>query len=159
LSIENYQVRTSRKPGDDSISISGRFDVTSETILGADEIRVRLSASDGSEIWNESINVSASDLNKDKLDYVWKLDGKEVSTTNSYTYSPSYSDAGSHTVKVVITDGVKTAENLWSVTVENVNRKPVIEKIEPLIPQLETINKVLPRLQQLLLAIPPLPQE
>jgi len=73
--------------------------------------------------------VKASDLNKDPLTYSWKLDGKEVSTKESYAYDLGYDSAGQHTVKVIVSDGVKDASKIWAVKVENVNRKPVLEKI------------------------------
>lgn len=74
-------------------------------------------------------SVTASDLNKDPLTYSWKLDGAESSKDKSYTYNIGYDDAGQHTVKVVVSDGVKDASKIWAVSVENVNRKPVLEKI------------------------------
>ena len=76
-----------------------------------------------------SFSVKASDLNKDPLIYSWKLDGEEVSTENSYVYDMGYDAAGQHTVKVLVSDGAGEASNIWALKVENVNRKPVLEKI------------------------------
>ncbi len=73
--------------------------------------------------------VSASDLNKDPLTYVWKIDGEEASKTNSFKYMADYASAGSHTVKVDISDGANTVSMLWSVTVNNVDRAPVLKVI------------------------------
>ena len=80
----------------------------------------------------QSINfeIAASDLNKDHLTYAWKLDGADVGTDNKYTYQTTYEDAGTHTVKVEVSDGFSSASKIWSVDVKNVNRKPALEKID-----------------------------
>ena len=44
----------------------------------------------------------ASDLNNDALSYIWKLDGVETNTGNSYNYQTTYEDAGSHTIKASV---------------------------------------------------------
>ncbi|MFC1768767.1 hypothetical protein ACFLZX_03300 [Nanoarchaeota archaeon] len=74
--------------------------------------------------------LSVSDLNSDPLSYQWKLDGEVISEEESFTYETSFDDSGSHTIKVIVSDGTLEADNLWSVTVKNVNRVPVIEDIE-----------------------------
>jgi len=74
-------------------------------------------------------SVVASDLNKDILIYSWELDGEEASTEKSYTYDLGYDDAGKHTVGIIVSDGVSDTSQTWSITVENVNRKPVLDKI------------------------------
>ena len=71
----------------------------------------------------------ASDLNNDVLRYLWKIDGVEVSDKDSMEYKTSYEDAGSHTVKVIVSDGISDTEKIWSVTVNNVNRKPQLASI------------------------------
>lgn len=76
-----------------------------------------------------TFSVKASDLNKDILTYSWKLDDDEVSTETSYVYNMGYDAAGQHTIKLIVSDGVEEASNVWALSVENVNRKPVLEKI------------------------------
>ncbi|MBW2976210.1 hypothetical protein KY347_02060 [Candidatus Woesearchaeota archaeon] len=76
-----------------------------------------------------SFNVAASDLNKDNLAYAWKLDGVEIGNKDSIEYKTTYEDSGSHTMKVAVSDSMFTTEKIWSITVNNVNRKPVLEKI------------------------------
>lgn len=76
-------------------------------------------------------NIEASDLNKDELSYSWKLDGTEVGTDKSYNYKTTYDDSGAHTVKADVSDGNDAATQLWSVTVEDVNRKPTLKEILP----------------------------
>ncbi|MBI3026743.1 PKD domain-containing protein [Candidatus Woesearchaeota archaeon] len=80
----------------------------------------------------QSIEFSAvaSDLNKDILAYSWKLDGVDVGTDSKYSYQSTYDDAGTHTVKVEVSDGLSSASKIWSVDVGNVNRKPALEKME-----------------------------
>ena len=82
------------------------------------------------EIDSIEFDVVASDLNNDELTYAWKLDGVEVSNENSYEYKTTYEDSGSHTIKVSVSDGVFDTEKIWAVTVNNVNRKPVLEEID-----------------------------
>ena len=75
-------------------------------------------------------NVEASDLNNDPLSYLWKLDGIDVGTDSEFTYQSTFEDAGTHTIKVDVSDGLSSASKLWSVDVENVNRLPVLEDID-----------------------------
>ncbi len=77
-------------------------------------------------------DIQASDLNDDELIYTWKLDGDEVSNEESYLYETTYDDAGSHTVKADVYDGTTVVSQLWSITVNNVNRNPILEKIDPI---------------------------
>jgi len=74
-------------------------------------------------------SVTASDLNKDPLAYKWKLDGNEVGDANVWAYQTDYDSAGTHTVKIDVSDGLSEASKIWSVNVRNVNRPPVFEKI------------------------------
>jgi hypothetical protein len=74
-------------------------------------------------------SVSASDLNSDDLYYEWKIDGEEVSDDTSYSYELDYDSAGSHTVKLAITDGTLETAQIWAITVENVNREPEMGEI------------------------------
>lgn len=85
-----------------------------------------LTADENSKI---EFSVKAKDLNKDDLTYSWKLDGDKTSETTDYLYNIDYDASGSHTVKVDISDGALTSTNIWSVTVNNVNRKPVLEEL------------------------------
>ena len=76
-----------------------------------------------------TFSATASDLNNDPLVYSWKLDGDWVSADKSYVYDIRYDAAGQHTIKLIVTDGAGEASNIWALKVENVNRKPVLEKI------------------------------
>ena len=85
------------------------------------------------QITNENteieFKIEASDLNNDLLTYVWKFDGEEVSTGESFTYEADYNSAGSHTVKIDVSDGTSIVSLLWSLTIENVDRPPVLKII------------------------------
>ena len=74
-------------------------------------------------------SIKASDLNQDELSYTWKLDGDEVSDEDFFNYETTYDDSGSHTIKLTVSDAVLSTESLWSVTVNNVNREPILEDI------------------------------
>ena len=74
-------------------------------------------------------SVTASDLNHDPLAYDWKLDGDDVSSDDKYTYQTDYDSAGTHTVKVEVSDGSSSVSRIWSVEVRNVNRKPSLEQL------------------------------
>ncbi len=74
-------------------------------------------------------SVAASDLNKDPLSYSWKFDGADVGNEGKYNYQSTYEDAGTHTVKVEVSDGLSSASKIWSIDVKNVNRKPALEEI------------------------------
>ncbi|UCD03363.1 MAG: PKD domain-containing protein, partial [Candidatus Aenigmatarchaeota archaeon] len=79
-----------------------------------------------------SFSVTASDPDGDTLSYTWKLDGANVGTGNSYTYSPGFADSGTHTVSVTVSDGNGgTDTQSWTVTVNNVNRPPTIDSFTP----------------------------
>lgn len=73
--------------------------------------------------------IKASDLNKDPLTYMWKLDGEVVSVDENYKYEADYNSAGSHTIKVDVSDGTSTVSELWAITVNNVDRPPVLKVI------------------------------
>ncbi len=78
-------------------------------------------------------SVVASDLNKDVLSYTWRLDGADAGTDSTYTYQSGYEDSGTHTVKVEVSDGISSTSKIWSVDVQNVNRKPMLEELEDII--------------------------
>lgn len=61
----------------------------------------------------------------------WLLDGNNVGSGLSYTYSPDYSSSGPHTVKAVASDGSLTAEHQWAVTVTNTPHVHYIDTNNP----------------------------
>jgi hypothetical protein len=75
-------------------------------------------------------SAESSDLNNDPLAYSWKVDGNDAGTESTFTYETTYDDAGTHTVKVEVSDGLSSSSNIWSVDVQNVNRLPALEAID-----------------------------
>ncbi len=73
--------------------------------------------------------IKASDLNKDNLTYKWLLDKNEVSNKQYFKYKIGFDDAGTHTLEAVVSDGTSEARRKWNIKVNNVNRKPVMEKL------------------------------
>jgi PKD repeat protein len=73
--------------------------------------------------------VETSDLNDDVLRHFWKLDGVETKNGKTFEFKSTYEDEGSHTVKVIVSDGLYETEKIWAITVRNVNRKPQIADI------------------------------
>ncbi|GAG14977.1 unnamed protein product, partial [marine sediment metagenome] len=59
----------------------------------------------------------------------WELDGKIVSEEESYTYNADYGDAGQHKIDILISDGEEEQENEWTLTVNKVDRKELLDGI------------------------------
>jgi len=77
-------------------------------------------------------SVEAEDPDNDGLTTRWLLDGSQVATGSlNYAFTPSFQDSGVHNLTLSISDGILTVGSTWSVTVNNVNRKPVIERFSP----------------------------
>ena len=72
-----------------------------------------------------TINVAALDDDGDELSYSID-DSRFVQDGSTFTWETNYDDAGDHLVTVSVSDGVDTASQEVTVTVENVNRPPVI---------------------------------
>ena len=67
---------------------------------------------------------TSSDPDNDTLTYSWPLDSVERATTQNWTYTSDYDDAGIRNVALVVSDGALTDSQQWNVTVLNVNRPP-----------------------------------
>ena len=66
-----------------------------------------------------SFSASASDPDGTTPSYSWKLGSVQQSTSSSWTYSPGYSDSGTKTVTLTVSDGSLTATKTWTVTVND----------------------------------------
>jgi hypothetical protein len=75
---------------------------------------------------------TSSDLDEDTLFYSWLLDSVGMATSQNWTYWPDYDAAGPHNVTLVVSDGDLFDSQQWSVTVNDVNRVPVIDTYYPL---------------------------
>jgi len=74
---------------------------------------------------------TSSDPDTDPLSYSWLLDDVEKSADQNWTYSPDFNAAGPHNVTLVVSDGNLTDSQEWAVTVNDVNRAPVIDTYYP----------------------------
>lgn len=75
--------------------------------------------------------ISAYDPDGDKIDVTWYLDGIVVSSSDVYTFSPNYTSAGIHVVKIVVSSGEFSASHEWLVNVNDVSvpeKKPTPQK-------------------------------
>lgn len=86
-----------------------------------------LSVDEGSSI---DFSISALDLNKDELGYVWFLDGKEVGSGQYFHYDSGYGDAGSHNISAVVFDMAGSVMREWKVNVANVDVESSLEQIK-----------------------------
>ena len=110
----------------------------SPTIDVAKPIETGLSMNENEET---EFSAQASDLNKDPLTFTWKLDGIETHTGDAYTLRTTFDDAGTHTVKVDISDGTGLVSKIWSIDVKNVNRVPIVEAISDItVKETEPVN-------------------
>ncbi|MEM2900274.1 MAG: immune inhibitor A, partial [Thermoplasmata archaeon] len=84
--------------------------------------------------------VNANDPDGDMLNATWILDGKVVSQTFNYLYTPGYEDAGNHEILVTVSDGYLYAEKRWNVVVQDINRPPVVTYSIPEVLNLKIIE-------------------
>ena len=77
-----------------------------------------------------TFSVVASDINEDDLTYAWYINGEITGETGTaYTFISNYDSAGTYIVNVTVSDGVYYVSHEWTLTVNNVNRAPVMEYI------------------------------
>jgi len=85
------------------------------------------------EIEKKLFSITAIDPDGTPLTYAWKLDDvvQPGSTTNSFNYTPTLSDAGDHKIGVEVSDGIDSDSSEWTVTVGNLNQAPQITDYTP----------------------------
>ena len=64
-----------------------------------------------------NVNVVASDEDGQSLSYVIKIDGSQVSTASSYAWETGYESAGTHTIEVIVSDGIDEVSSSSTVTI------------------------------------------
>ena len=74
-------------------------------------------------------NISASDLNNDELIYKWYLDGEKTVEGQSFAYSTSYNDAGTHKVEIIVSDSLFDADMEWEVVVEDFDVQKILDSV------------------------------
>ncbi len=68
-----------------------------------------------------SFSVTASDIDGDSLNYIWKVDNIQVGTNRGYNYNLDYFSSGNHLIYVIVSDGKGgTAVKTWNLTVNNI---------------------------------------
>src|SRR3989344_3379904 len=94
---------------------------------------------------SQEFTIEASDLNQDKLSFVWYVDETVVEEGPSFSYAPSYFEQGSHTITALVSDGELKAEHTWQVEVEDVDRSFLLDSFEDiLVEETETVTLQLP---------------
>jgi hypothetical protein len=83
-----------------------------------------------------TFRVTANDVDNktSELRYTWYIDDAEKTRlgTSSFSWRPTFGDAGAHVIKVRISDGMDYIDAEWNVTVVNVNQAPLILDLWPL---------------------------
>lgn len=80
----------------------------------------------------QDFGVNVTDLNNDILVYQWTLNDSNVGTNSAnYSYISNFDSAGNYSVKVRTSDGKAYIEKSWNLTVNNVNRAPVLSNPNP----------------------------
>jgi len=75
----------------------------------------------------QSFDVTASDFDNDTLTYSWYLDSiLQGSIINMFDYYADFDSAGVHNVTAIVSDGSLEASVSWDITVDNVNRAPIL---------------------------------
>jgi|GEM_PF-2675169 hypothetical protein len=95
---------------------------------------------------NSSItfNHTSSDPDNDTLNYTWYVDDISNVITQNFTYSPNFTDSGTHNITLTVKDSNNnTVSNFWNLTVSNVNRVPTFTTINNLTWSEDTVNNSL----------------
>ena len=67
-----------------------------------------------------SFNHTSIDSDSDTLIYYWYLDSNLKSSSQNYTYSPNYTEAGNYILSLVVSDSIVNTSLNWSLTVNNI---------------------------------------
>lgn len=90
-----------------------------------------LTPANGSK-FNESdlitITIAANDPDKDPLTYFIKIDGKQVTTSLSYTWKTNYRSAGYHNIEASVTDGKATVNLNNTIYINNIHPRHDVNK-------------------------------
>jgi hypothetical protein len=90
--------------------------------------------------------VKANDGDGDKISYNWSLDGQFITEESSGEYYFDYESSGEHSLILVMGDGVDEYKQEWTIVVEHVNRKPILETVPITINEGEKLSLDLPDL-------------
>ncbi|MBU4190650.1 MAG: Ig-like domain-containing protein, partial [Candidatus Thermoplasmatota archaeon] len=87
------------------------------------------------EIEYITFNITATDIDNDNITYSWYINDTLLSEeiNDSYTFISNYTSYGVYEIKVIVTDDGSpqlTDNHIWTLTVLNKNRPPVLQFIE-----------------------------
>ena len=86
-------------------------------ILGLNDVKTRE---------GETINLNYKIIDTDKDDVKVHIEGWK----EEFPYTTTYSDAGVHSIKVIANDGTNTVERVVTISIEDVNRPPVLHEYD-----------------------------
>jgi hypothetical protein len=129
-SVGTYTIEVTASDGEHTVS--DEFELTVVDINRAPELinyylEEDFSINEGEQI---DLSISAVDPDGDSVKYSWKVDGKEISELNEYTYKPNFNSAGTHEIKASVSDGYKKTTAIWNVEVFDVNRAPEFQVVD-----------------------------
>ncbi|MCP4801066.1 MAG: tandem-95 repeat protein, partial [bacterium] len=78
-----------------------------------------------------NFSITATDPEGNPLEYLWQLDGADVSTTQTYDFITDYESEGNYNVTLNVTDNFtrNTLDYSWDVTVAKNNRAPTADDL------------------------------
>ncbi|MCF7872447.1 tandem-95 repeat protein [Candidatus Woesearchaeota archaeon] len=127
--------------GDTWICIARAYDNISYSAPASDEVTIintkpiissptpSTTTTTTSEGTPKSFSITTSDIDSQTISTTWYKGTTVVATGNSYTFPASYTSAGTHTIKAIVSDGLLTTERTWTLTVTDTNRNASIETI------------------------------
>ncbi|MEM3043434.1 MAG: clostripain-related cysteine peptidase [Thermoplasmata archaeon] len=90
------------------------------------------------ELESVEFSLEAVDDDGDPVSVVWYLDGAVAGTGERWLYTTDYYSHGGHTVRASASDGLLETGVEWRVTVDNLNRPPVISQVKPEVEEVAT---------------------
>jgi len=132
VNVENYTTNISVSDGNGGVDTEEVLIVVKNTnnapsfVSSPSETTASLN-----EAQSQYFNINATDADGTTPNIRWYLDGTLTSQIDNYNYTTTYTSAGTHTVLVIVDDGLVEVNKTWTVTVSNVNRAPSITAILP----------------------------
>jgi hypothetical protein len=119
----------------------------SPTIERFNPVENEISVDEGKQL---KFNIFASDLNNDKLQYIWFLGDKEVSRGKELLFETGFQDSGKYLIKAVISDGLNVISHSWDVNVKDIDIDAILSRIPNVsVQETETARIKLPNLKNL----------
>lgn len=84
--------------------------------------------------------VDVDDEDKDSLVYLWELDTGVISRSSEGAFTFNYDAAGKYNLTLVVSDSELQETRAWTITVENVNRAPILALIPATVREGELVN-------------------